>query len=290
MNNTNEPIGLIAGWGRFPIIFAEKARDLGHRVVCIGVRGMADEAALRPLVYQYHRSRVANMGWPIRCFKRAGVTKWTAIGKIHKRILFSRFRWLTLCPDLRMIRFWLFGPRASNADDDITRGILREFASEGLINYSALDLCPELLVREGILTRRRPSASQWNDIRYGWELARKMGELDVGQSVMVKDRAVLAVEAIEGTDEAIRRAGVLCPVGGFAVVKVAKPQQDRRFDVPTVGPLTIETMKQAGGGLLAIEAGRTIILDEARTLELADRYGIVIASCDEAALQAKQAA
>ena len=110
----------------------------------------------------------------------------------------------------------------------------------------------------GNLTKRTPSASQWKDIQFGWHLAKELGRLDVGQSVAVKGQAVLAVEAVEGTDECIRRAGLLCPAGGFTVVKVAKPQQDMRFDVPTIGPGTIQTLIEAGAGTLAIEAGKTV--------------------------------
>jgi DUF1009 family protein len=135
-----------------------------------------------------------------------------------------------------------------------------------------------LLVKQGVLTRRRPTTAEEEDIKFGWKLAREMGRLDVGQSVMVRERAVLAVEAIEGTDRAILRAGELSSQSGFVVVKVAKPQQDRRFDVPTVGTQTIETMRAAGATALAIEAGRTILLDEAATVALADRYGIAITS------------
>ena len=156
--------------------------------------------------------------------------------------------------------------------------LIAEFAADGLRCESALDLCPELLVRSGVLTRRKPTPSEERDIAFGWDLAKEMGRLDVGQSVAVKERAVLAVEAIEGTDCTIARAGMLCRAGGFVVVKVAKPQQDMRFDVPTVGCTTIETMHQAGGRVLAIEAGKTILLDEATTIALADRYGITIAA------------
>jgi DUF1009 family protein len=147
---------------------------------------------------------------------------------------------------------------------------------EGLRFGSALELCPDLLVPAGVLTGRPLSADEERDIDFGWELAKEIGRLDVGQSVAVKERAVLAVEAIEGTDRAIARAGEFCRAGGFVVVKVSKPQQDMRFDVPTVGGSTIETMRQAGARVLALEAGKTIILDQDKTVELADRYGITI--------------
>jgi UDP-2,3-diacylglucosamine hydrolase len=271
-----EPIGLIAGWGQFPVLFAQKAQSLGIPVVCVGIRGMADRAALEPYCHRFYWTRLAAMSRPIRCFRREGVRRWTMAGKVFKVRIFSAFRWLTLLPDLRMVRFWFFRRRPDNADDTITRGIIDEFAREGLVCTSALDLCPELLVRRGILTRRKPSAREEVDIEFGWQLAKEIGRLDVGQSVAVRERAVLAVEAIEGTDAAIRRAGELCPAGGIVVVKVAKPQQDMRFDVPTVGPSTIQSMKAAGGMALAIEADRTILIDEAETIRLADEFGIAI--------------
>jgi DUF1009 family protein len=136
------------------------------------------------------------------------------------------------------------------------------------------------LVKPGPLTRRRPSSSEEKDIQFGWSLAKEMGRLDVGQSVAVKDRAALAVEAIEGTDECIRRAGVLCPKGGFTVVKVAKPQQDMRFDVPTIGLLTLQTMVQAGARVLAIEAGKTIILDEPNIVDYANAHGLIVVALE----------
>jgi DUF1009 family protein len=177
-----------------------------------------------------------------------------------------------------MVRFYFFRKRRANNDDSLLLGLIDEFRAHGLECVSSLDLLPELLVREGVLTRRKPTASEEKDIAMGWALAREMGRLDVGQSVMVRERAVLAVEAIEGTDRAIERAGELCSRSGFVVIKVAKPGQDRRFDVPTVGTGTIETMRRAGARVLAIEAGQTILLDEAQTIALADRYGIAIAA------------
>jgi UDP-2,3-diacylglucosamine hydrolase len=271
-----EPIGLLAGWGRLPIVIAEKARQMGVPLVCVGIRGMADKAALAPLVQRFYWTRLASIGRPTRCFKKEGVRRWAMAGKVHKISMFRPFRWLTLLPDWRMIRFYFFRKRRNNSDDTLTLGIIDEFARDGLICTSALELCPELLVNPGILTRRQPTATEEQDITFGWEMAKEMGRLDVGQSVMVRERVVLAVEAIEGTDRAIERAGQLCRSGGFVVVKVAKPQQDMRFDVPTVGVWTIEAMHKAGGRVLAIEAGRTILLDPPETIALADRYGIII--------------
>jgi hypothetical protein len=269
------PLGLLAGAGRYPVVFAEKARQLGIPVVCVGIRHMAS-AELAGLVQSFSWAGVARMGRMIRCFKRAGVQQIVMAGKVYKTAMYTPWRVLSLLPDWRTIRFWYNRRRPDNRDDTVLLSVIAEFARDGLQFASALDFCPELLVSAGVLTRRAPTRQEEYDIAFGWELAKEMGRLDVGQSVAVKERAVLAVEAIEGTDRAIARAGELCPRGNFVVVKVAKPQQDMRFDVPTVGCSTIETMHQAGGRVLAIEAGKTIIIDQADTVALADRYGITI--------------
>ena len=270
-----EPVGLLAGAGRFPIRIAEKARESGIPVVCVGLPGMADPI-LKELCTEFHPMRRLALGFPSRKFRQGGVRRWTMAGKFHKHLLLKSGRWFHLLPDWRGIRFWYSRRRSNNKDDSLLLGLIEEYRSDGLECVSALDICPELLVRAGVLTRRRPTAAEELDIQFGWELAREMGRLDVGQSVMVRERAVLAVEAIEGTDAAIRRAGDLCRKAAFVVVKVAKPDQDMRFDVPTVGTQTIETMRESGAKVLAIEADRTILLDETETVSLADRYGIAI--------------
>jgi DUF1009 family protein len=273
---SSRPIGLLAGSGRFPVVFAEKARSLGIPVVCVGLRYEADPQ-LAQLVERYHWVGVAQLGRMIRCFKRAGVCQLVMAGKVKKAgFMYKPWRLLSLLPDWRMIQFWYRRSRRDNRDDSVLLGVIAEFAADGLRCESALDLCPELLVRPGVLTRCKPTMREQGDIAFGWDLAKEMGRLDVGQSVAVKEKTVLAVEAIEGTDEMIARAGALCRASGFVLIKVAKPQQDMRFDVPTVGCTTIETMRRAGGRVLAIEAGKTILLDEPDTIALGDRYGISI--------------
>jgi DUF1009 family protein len=269
------PIGLLAGSGRFPILFAEKARHLGIPVVCVGIRG---EAApdLADLVQRFYWTGLARLGRMIRCFKHEGVERVVMAGKVHKVAMHTPWRLLQFLPDWRTFRAWYARSRSDNRDDSLLLGVVAEFAADGLRFESALDLCPELLMPPGVLTRRRPTASEEADIAFGWQLAKEMGRLDVGQSVAVKERSVLAVEAIEGTDRAIARAGELCPAGGFVVVKVAKPQQDMRFDVPTVGLSTVESLHQAGGRVLAIEAAKTIVIDQGETVARANRYGITI--------------
>ncbi len=276
------PIGLLAGRGCFPISFAAKTRSLGIPVVCVGIRHEASPE-LEGLVERFYWSGVAQLGRMIRCFKREGVESMVMAGKITKTVMHTPWRVLRLLPDWRMIRFWYKRSRRDNKDDSVLLGVINEFAADGIRVASALDLCPELLAPSGTLTRRKPMAQEEKDIAFGWELAKEMGRLDVGQSVAVKERAVLAVEAIEGTDRAIARAGELCPAGGFVVVKVAKPQQDMRFDVPTIGCDTIETMHRAGGRVLAFEAGKTILLDRDRTVALAEHYDISMVALQSAA-------
>jgi DUF1009 family protein len=268
-------IGLLAGSGRFPMLFAEAAQRQGREVVCAGVEGMA-APELRDICYRYASLPLARIGSAIRHYQRFGVQHAVMAGKIEKTVLFQSWLLFRLWPDWRTARMWLRFAASNRKDDTILLAVIREFASDGITFDSALDFCPELLVKHGFLTRRKPTAAQWQDIRFGWELAKEMGRLDVGQSVAVHDLAVLAVEAIEGTDRAIRRAGELCPRGGFTVVKVAKPQQDMRFDVPTIGLQTIQTLHAAGGRILAVEAGKTILLDEPEVIALADKLGIAL--------------
>ncbi|MCF0233820.1 MAG: UDP-2,3-diacylglucosamine diphosphatase LpxI, partial [Thermoguttaceae bacterium] len=163
-------------------------------------------------------------------------------------------------------------------DDALLLTVVRAFENRGVILLPGTDFAPELLVQRQLLTKRAPTAAQWKDVFFGWKLAREMGRLDVGQSVAVKNQAVLAVEAIEGTDEAIRRAGALCKSKKFVVVKVSKPRQDMRFDVPTFGLGTLKTMAEVGASVLAVEARKTIFIDPEEVVEFADKHGISIVS------------
>lgn len=282
-------IGLLAGWGRFPVLFAEAARRRGFNVYAMGILGMAPPE-LPDLCHRYRAAPLARLGRAIRYFKRNRVDRIVMAGKVEKRELFKPLRVLRLVPDMRTMHMWYRYCRENKKDDTLLLAVIREFERDGMTFSSALDFCPELLVKHGFLTRRRPSAAQWKDIRFGWEMAKEMGRLDIGQTVVVNDTAVIAVEALEGTDECIRRAGQLCRRGGFTVVKVAKPQQDMRFDVPTIGIQTLQTMRESGARVLALEAEMTILLDEPQVVELADKLGIAIVSLNADELQLRVAA
>jgi len=277
-------LGLLAGAGRFPICFAKSARAAGHSVHCVGVLGMASDE-LGDVCDSYVAAPLGRLGKAIRLFKRARVDNAVMAGKIEKTALFKRFRWVRNFPDWRMIHMCWKYVTDSKSDDSLLLAVIREFERDQIRFRSALDYCPELLVKHGFLTRRKPSPAQWRDVNLGWAMAKEIGRLDIGQTVVVHDMAVMAVEAIEGTDACIRRAGTLCRRGGFCVVKVAKPQQDMRFDVPTIGVQTLQSMREAGGRVLAIESERTILLDADEVVELADKLGIAIVALNADELQ-----
>ena len=203
--------------------------------------------------------------------------RWLA--RSSKTLLFKRFQLLQHLPDLKCLKHFypiLLSNRKDRNDDSLLTTVTELFESGNVTMAPATNFAPELLVKEGVLTDRGISSAQMADIEFGWRLAKEMGRLDVGQSVAVKGRAVLAVEAVEGTDQCIRRAGELSQSGNFVVVKVAKPQQDMRFDVPTIGISTIETMHQTGATVLALEADRTIMLDRNSVIQRANQYRISI--------------
>jgi DUF1009 family protein len=271
-------IGLFAGWGTYPVTIARALRESGYRVYCLGVKDHADPA-LAELCDEFRWVGLAKLGAAIRFFRRHRVPRVMMAGKIFKTRLFTRWMWLKHLPDWRTIHCFypsFLQTRRDRKDDTLLKALIDEFARDQIEFAAPTDYLPELLVSEGVLTQRAPSRRQLADIDFGWQVAKELGRVDVGQSVVVKNRAVMAVEAIEGTDACIRRAGTVCEAGEFTVVKVAKPQQDMRFDVPTVGLGTLESMVVAGGRVLAVEAGRTILLDAKAVVQFANRHKLVI--------------
>lgn len=282
-STTDRTVGLLAGSGRFPILFAERAKALGYKIACIGIRYEAPDE-LRNLCDSFEVVGVLRLGTMVRSFRRRGVKRIVMAGKVTKSVMYTPFRMIRLCPDWRGLRFWGQTIRDDKRDDSILLALIAEFAKDDLMFDSALDYCPELLVKDGVLTKRVPTAEERLDIDFGWALAKEMGRLDVGQSVAVKERSALAVEAIEGTDRCIERAGLLCRAGGWTLVKVAKPLQDMRFDVPTIGLSTIENLHAARAKVLAIEAHKTIVIDQDQVVALADKYGLsIVALTDQVA-------
>jgi hypothetical protein len=270
----DNPLGLIAGSGRFPFLVAEGAQQAGRPVVALGIRGLADPA-LRQVVDRFHWTGIVRLGGWIRKFRRYGVREAIMAGSVRKSEMYGRFRLIRYLPDWTSVRLWFFEV-ADRRNDTLLRAAADVMARKGITLANSVNYCQDHLPGPGVLTRRAPSPSQQRDVAFGWPIAREIGRLDIGQSIAVKEQEVVAVEAIEGTDRMIERAGALCRQGGWTLIKVAKPDQDWRFDVPTLGPETIDNLYRHGGRALVFEARRTLMVDREEVVRRADRLGIVV--------------
>ena len=261
-------IGLIAGVGRLPVEFARAARGMGVHVIGIGVLPEVDPE-LAQVAHSYEYVNIAKLDRIFKLLKREKVTEITLLGKINKELVYAHKE----LPDLRVLK--IFSRLKNFSDDTLTLALVDELAAEGISVLDQTELLRPLMPQPGILSKRPPTEAELADMRFGLAMAKKIGGLDIGQTVVVKNRAIMAVEAIEGTDACIRRGGQLGR-GGVTVAKSAKPQQDMRFDVPGVGPDTIDSMILAGAVALVIEAGRTLVVDREKMLEKADQQAITI--------------
>jgi hypothetical protein len=262
-----EPLGLIAGNGRFPFLVAQAARRSGRRVVAVAIREEA-AAELAGEVDEIHWVGLGQLGRCIEALREAGVREAVMAGQVKHRQIFSG-----VVPDLKLMG--VLARLAFKNTDSLIGGVADALAAEGIALLPSTALLRDQLATVGVMTRRAPSRHQGHDIEYGQRIARTLAGLDLGQTVVVKDRAAVALEAMEGTDEVIRRAGRLAGPGAV-VVKVAKPKQDLRFDVPVVGPGTLAAMTEAGAAVLAVDAGKTLLLDRATLLEAAERAAVAV--------------
>lgn len=272
-------ICLVAGWGRYPVYVAKSLKEQGFEVHCFGVKGHADRLALSEVCAVYRPVGMCRIGKIIRHMRRHEIKDFIMLGKYFKRNLFHPFSFFVHTPDwlaIRTFASYFISRKHDCQDDSLMNALIRLFESFGLRMGAPTDFAPELLAGEGILTKKKPTESQWRDIRYGMKLARELGRFDVGQTVLATNGVAIALEAIEGTDSCIERAGKLSPKGDLTLVKVAKPNQDMRFDVPTIGMQTLKNFAKAGGAAIAIEAGRSILIDREEVLEFADSHGIAI--------------
>jgi DUF1009 family protein len=262
---TAPTLGLIAGWGDLPAVVAKAAREHGRRVVAVGFRGETDPELARD-VDEWHWSSLGQVGRLIRLLKTAGVTETVLAGVVKHRSLFNLFRM-----DWRAVRL-LAGLKDKRANS-ILGAVAETLAQEDLRLISPLPWLKAYLPGRGCLTQHRPTRQERKDVQFGYRMARHVAGADIGQTVVVKNQTVVAVEAMEGTDACILRAGEISR-GGAVVVKVTKPDQDFRFDVPVVGPLTIQNMHKAGATVLAFSANQTLFLHRDKTVVDADRARI----------------
>jgi hypothetical protein len=260
-------LGLIAGNGRFPFLVAAAARKSGRRVVAVAIK---EEAApeLEKEVDVIHWIGLGQLGRAIDALKEGGVSEAVMAGQVKHRQIFS-----DIVPDLKLMS--VLARLAFKNTDSLIGGVADVLEKEGIRLLSSTELLRDDLARAGAMTGRRPSKDELKDVDYGREVAHALAGHDIGQTVVVKDRAAVAVEAMEGTDEVIRRAGRIAGPG-CTVVKVAKPRQDVRFDVPVVGPATIAVMREAGAAVLAVHAGSTLLLDRPLVLAEAERANVAL--------------
>ena len=280
------PVGLIAGWGSFPVEVAQEVVRSGRRICCVAINDHASEE-LETLCDHVKWSGVGKIGAHVRYFRSHGVREVTMAGKLFKsELLFQGSVWLRHCPDWTAIRTFgpcLLGTQRDARDDSLLLAVTETYRKHAMKVCPATDFAPELLVNQGQLIGKPLSDKQSRDAEFGWQVAKQMGGMDIGQSITIKDGTVLAVEAVEGTDRCIERTGQLCRRGGWTLVKVSKPNQDMRFDVPTIGPNTVELVAENGGTAIVIEADKTIMVEREATLQLAAKHGIAIVALAESA-------
>ena len=267
-------IGIIAGGGQFPYLFAEAAKKAGREVVIIGHKGES-HPDLEAIADHFCWVKLGQLGKIIKFFQKEQVAEAVFLGTITKTRIFR-----DVLPDLKGISLW--NKIDVRQDDAILRAFAGELEREGIKVLESTLYLQHLLFPAGVLTRKKPTAGQRRDIDFGFQMARAIGKLDIGQCVVVRDMAVVAVEAIEGTDAAIKRGGALARENAV-VVKVKKPDQDFRFDLPAIGPTTIESMREAKAAVLAVEAGQALFFDRETVISQADKAGIVVVGVQEGA-------
>jgi len=265
-------IGLIAGGGQFPALFACKASKAGYRVITAGFRSETDPGLVNHvhLFKWFYLGQVRKL---VKYFKENNVTEAVMLGSINKANIFKDIR-----PDLKALSF--IAKTAWTHDDSVLTSFADLMENEGITMRSSTFLLPKLISPKGCWTQRQPDKADKKDMAQGWHLAKEIGRLDIGQCLVLSNGTVLAVEAIDGTDATIERGGRLAMGNGAVVIKLSKPSQDLRFDLPATGAATIEAMHRAGATVLALEAGRSLSFDREEMIRLADRYNICIVGVD----------
>jgi hypothetical protein len=264
--------GLIAGNGRFPFLILEAARSQGIDMVVAAIREetfpeIEQEAS------RVHWLSLGQLGKLIKTFKSEGVNRAVMAGQVRHKQIFSG-----ILPDLKMMK--LLGSLATKSTDSLIGAVAKVLEEEGIHLVDSIQFLSPLVPEAGTLTQRKPAPDEQNDIDYGYRIARELGRLDLGQSVVVSDGACVALEAMEGTDATVQRAASLANGRPLTLVKLAKPNQDLRFDVPVVGPGTLAAMMSANATVLAIEAGKTLMIDREELVRVADEHGMVIVAVE----------
>ncbi len=265
-------IGIIAGGGQFPLLFAKAAKEQGREVYVVAHQGETD-VALAEYAHSISWVKLGQLGKIIKFFKNNQVDETAFLGTITKTRIFKE-----VWPDLKGLSLW--NKIDIKHDDSILRAIADSLEEEGISVVESTMYLKNLLFPAGILTKKKPTSEQIEDIRFGWSIAKEIGSLDIGQCVVVRSKSVMAIEAIEGTDATILRGGKLARKKAV-VVKIRKPGQDFRFDLPAIGPTTIKNMHEVKASVLAVEAGQALLFDRNEVITQANKAGIVIVGVDQ---------
>ena len=273
---TTKKIGLIAGEGKMPVYIAQKAVSKGYEVYVAGAKGNAKEEDFKTCARVFQAFRLGQLGAGIRFFKEHGVTRVVMAGRVQHTSIFSN-----LMPDLRGAKF--LASLKNMQTKTILSRIMDEFKKDGIEFENSALFLEDFMPQKGVLSSRTPTQEEQQAIAFGYKTAKAIAALDIGLTCVVSQNAVIAVEGMEGTDRCILRAGELYKnsaekKSAVAVVKVARPDQDSRFDLPVIGKGTVESLRKAGIGVLAFEAEKTLVLDLEDVIHLADKYGICLAA------------
>jgi DUF1009 family protein len=274
-----QKMGLIAGNGRFPFLVLEEARQRGIAVVTLAIKEEA-EPTIEEIADTVHWVGLGELSRAVRLLKEASVDRVIMAGQVKHKRVFNILR-----PDRLLIK--VLSRLRSRSTDTILKAVAEVLSEEGVELMDSTLLLASVLSTEGPMGKRRPSTDDKENLAFGYRMAKALAGLDIGQTVVVKEKSVVAVEAMEGTDATVRRAGQIVSEspGGLAVVKVARPSQDMRFDVPVVGPRTIEVMSEAGVSVLALEPGKCLLLEKDTLLQRADELKIVVYGINESEME-----
>jgi len=263
-------LGIIAGKGKLPNIIATEAKKKGYNVILILLTPVADIESNKYYINKVERINIGKLGKLIKTLKKENITEVVMAGKVPKTLMYKT---TNIIPDKRALK--LLFRLSDRKDDTILNAIVEELETEGIKVLEITEFIARLAMPNGVITLKSPTKIQWKDIEFGFNIAKEIGRIDIGQTVVVKEKAIMAVEAIEGTDETIKRGGLLAGEGAV-VVKVSKPQQDMRYDVPVVGIQTLKSMLQVKASVLALEAKHTILLQKEEMIKLANKENICI--------------
>lgn len=268
-------LGLIAGQGQLPLLVASGIRASGYKVCCVGLRDQFD-SKLPGMCDEFHQAGIVQLGKWIKLLQRWDINQAIMVGRVAKTRMHDPLKLFRQVPDWRAVKLWYRHLRHDHRTGALLTALADELAANGINLIDSTTYIPQHMATPGIMTSNKPSDQQQADIQFAWPLLERIVELDIGQSIAVRERDVIAVEAVEGTSALIERAGKLCKAKGWTLLKTASASHDMRADVPTIGVETIEQLSNAGAGCIALGAGRVILIDKPKVLEAAEKAKIAV--------------